>query len=43
MSNDCFGEQDNSPNGRKKRRMSFTDLQHLTAENDSVLHSCGNR
>jgi hypothetical protein len=42
MSNDCFGEQDNSPNGHKKRRMPLIDSQHVIAENDSVLYSYGN-
>jgi len=42
MSSDCFGEQDNSPNGRKKKRMPLIDLQHVSAEDDSALHSYGN-
>jgi hypothetical protein len=42
MSNDCFGEQDNSPNGRKKKRMPLIDLQHVIAADDSALNSYGN-
>jgi hypothetical protein len=42
MSNDCFGEQYNSPNDRKKKRVSLIDLYHVIAEDDSSLHSYGN-
>jgi len=42
MSNDCFGENDNSPNGRRKKRMYMIDLYHVITGDDSSLHSYGN-